>query len=194
MSIKDLIKKYAAPSNTMYIAMMVIGLALPWIIHDDFLNRILILTFFFIMFATSWNLLAYSGQASLGHAAFLGIGGFASTIVVKQGIMPFIGIFIGASLAAFVGLFLGIICVRLKEWFLGLVTFGFAIIMAAVVNESSVFIEAINQGLISFGLPGDLDPRMLGGSLGIYSPHIVSQSQYYYLFFFTMMGTILATI
>ncbi|TFH42374.1 MAG: branched-chain amino acid ABC transporter permease [ANME-2 cluster archaeon] len=193
MPINGLIKKCANISNMMYIAMLVIGLALPWFIHDNFLNRILILTFFFIMFATSWNLLAYSGQASLGHAAFLGIGGFASTMIVKQGITPVIGILIGASLAAFVGLLLGIICVRLKEWFLGLVTFGFAIIMAAVINESSVFINAINLALQSIGMAGNLDPHMFGGSLGIYSPHIVSQNQYYYLFFFTMMGTILVT-
>ena len=193
MTVREFIGRYAVSPYTAYLLLLIIGMALPLVITDDFFNRIIILTFFYIMFSTSWNLLAYSGQASLGHAAFLGIGGFASTILIINGVTPVLGVFSGALAASLVGLFLGIICVRLKEWFLGLVTFGFAIIMAAVVNELSVFIEAINGILSAVGLSGNMDPHMLGGSLGIYSPDIVSRAQYYYLFFFAMVGTILAS-
>ncbi|MGP8321968.1 MAG: branched-chain amino acid ABC transporter permease [Methanosarcinaceae archaeon] len=193
MDVKELIIKNAFSPYSGYILLVIIGLVLPLVITDDFFNRIIILTFFYIMFASSWNLLAYSGQASLGHAAFLGIGGFASTILIINGAPSVVGVIIGAVTASLVGLFLGLICVRLKEWFLGLVTFGFAIIMAAVINESSIFIEAFNGVLGSIGLSGSMDPYMLGGSLGIYSPDIVSRDQYYYLFFFAMVGTILAS-
>ncbi|MCL7475444.1 MAG: branched-chain amino acid ABC transporter permease [Methanosarcinales archaeon] len=193
MTVTEHVRRYAASVYPAYLLLVVIGLALPMVITDDFLNRIMVLTFFFIMFSTSWNLLAYSGQASLGHAAFLGIGGFTSTILIIHGVSSVVGVLIGALASSLVGLFLGIICVRLKEWFLGLVTFGFAIIMAAVVNESSVFIEGMNGLLGALGLSGNLDPHMLGGSLGIYSPNIVSRAHYYYLFFFAMVGTILAS-
>ncbi|HJH32404.1 MAG TPA: branched-chain amino acid ABC transporter permease [Methanosarcinaceae archaeon] len=193
MNAKELVRKYAVSPYSGYLLLVMIGLVLPLVITDDFFNRIIILTFFYIMFSTSWNLLAYSGQASLGHAAFLGIGGFASTILVINGASPVVGVLAGAVTASLVGLFLGIICVRLKEWFLGLVTFGFAIIMAAVINESSIFIEALNGVLATIGLSGNMNPDMLGGSLGIYSPDIVSRGQYYYLFFFAMVGTILAS-
>lgn len=184
------VKKLGASTYALYVIAMVIGLALPIVVTDDFVTRILILTYFYVMFASSWNLLAYSGQASLGHAAFLGIGGFASTILVKHGITPIIGVLGGAATAALVGLFLGVICVRLKEWFLGLVTFGFAIILAAVVNESAQFIEAFNAALSALGLPASLDPGMLGGSFGMYSPNIVAPGHYYYLFFLAMLGTV----
>lgn len=193
MQIKGLLRQSAKSPFILYILMVLIGLLLPLFITDDFTIRVLTLTFFYIMFAASWNLLAYSGQASLGHAAFLGIGGFASTIIVTKGISPIIGVFSGALTAAFVGLLLGIICVRLREWFLGLVTFGFAIIMAALVNESSIFINAINNIFDMIGISCSLDPNMLGGSFGIYSPHIVSPQHYYYLFLFTMVATILST-
>jgi branched-chain amino acid transport system permease protein len=193
MFIKALTGKFAASSYSSYIPLIVVGLILPAVIRDDFLIRVLILTYFFIMFSASWNLLAYSGQGSLGHAAFLGIGAFVSTIIVKYGIAPVIGILMGAASAATAGLFLGILCVRLREWFLGLVTFGFAIIMAALVNESSVFINAMNSLLSLLGSTSALDPNMLGGSFGIYSPHIVSSDMYYYLFLFAMTGTIMAT-
>ncbi|MGP8320193.1 MAG: branched-chain amino acid ABC transporter permease [Methanosarcinaceae archaeon] len=193
MDVKELINKHAVSSYSGYLLLVIIGLALPLVITNDFFNRIIILTFFYIMFSSSWNLLAYSGQASLGHAAFLGIGGFASTILIINGAPSVIGVFTGALTASLIGLLLGVICVRLKEWFLGLVTFGFAIIMAAVINESSIFIEALNGVLSTIGLSGNMNPDMLGGSLGIYSPDIVSRDQYYYLFFFSMVGTILAS-
>jgi branched-chain amino acid transport system permease protein len=193
MTITGLVRKYAVSVYSAYLLLVIIGLALPLVITDDFFNRIIVLTFFYIMFSTSWNLLAYSGQASLGHAAFLGIGAFASTILIINGVTPAVGVLVGALAASLVGLFLGVICVRLKEWFLGLVTFGFAIIMAAVVNESSVFIEGINGLFGAIGVSSSMDPHMLGGSLGIYSPDIVSRTQYYYLFFFAMLGTILAS-
>jgi len=192
MSVKELLGRSTKSPFIIYSLMVLIGLILPVVITDDFIIRILILTFFFIMFSASWNLLAYSGQASLGHAAFLGIGGFVSTIIVKEGISPIIGVFSGALIAAFVGLLLGIICVRLREWFLGLVTFGFAIIMVALINESSVFISAINNIFNMIGISCSLDPDMLGGSFGIYSPNIVSPEHYYYLFLFTMIATVLS--
>jgi len=193
MGVKELVRRYAVSPYSGYLPLVIVGLILPLVITDDFFTRIIVLTFFYIMYASSWNLLAYSGQASLGHAAFLGIGGFASTILIINGASPVVGVLTGALAASFVGLFLGIICVRLKEWFLGLVTFGFAIIMVAIVNESSVFIEALNGALGFIGLSGNIDSDILGGSLGIFSPDLVSRDQYYYLFFFAMVGTILAT-
>lgn len=193
MPVREVVRRFTDNAYSGYILLVLVCLALPLFIHDDFTNRILILTFFYIMFATSWNLLAYSGQASLGHAAFLGIGGFTSTIMVVKGISPIAAVIFGALAASMVGLFLGLLCVRLKEWFLGLVTFGFAIIMAAIVNESSVFFEGVNGVLDAAGLSGSLDPNMLGGSLGIYSPDIVPRDWYYYLFLFAMVGTILVS-
>ena len=114
MTITGLVRKYAVSVYSAYLLLVIIGLALPLVITDDFFNRIIVLTFFYIMFSTSWNLLAYSGQASLGHAAFLGIGAFASTILIINGVTPAVGVLVGALAASLVGLFLGVICVRLK--------------------------------------------------------------------------------
>ena len=193
MSVKELVRRYAISPYSAYLPLVIVGLLLPLVITDDFSIRIIVLTFFYIMYSSSWNLLAYSGQASLGHAAFLGIGGFASTILIINGASTVVGVLSGALTASLVGLFLGIICVRLKEWFLGLVTFGFAIIMVAIVNESSIFIGVFNSVISFIGFSGNIDPDILGGSLGIFSPDIVSRDQYYYLFFFAMVGTILVT-
>ncbi len=112
------------------IALLVISAAIPFITDSMFILNLLVLMLIFIIFASAWNLLAYSGQGSLGHAAFFGIGAYASTLIAAQsGISPFITIFLGAAVAAFIGILIGLTCVRLKEWFLAMVTFGFAIIV-----------------------------------------------------------------
>jgi branched-chain amino acid transport system permease protein len=112
------------------IAALAVALAIPFLTDSMFILNLLVLMLIFIIFASAWNLLAYSGQGSLGHAAFFGIGAYASTLIAaKSGMSPFITIFLGAAVAAVIGILIGLTCVRLKEWFLAMVTFGFAIIV-----------------------------------------------------------------
>ncbi len=109
---------------------LVIAITIPFATDSMFILNLLVLMLIFIIFASAWNLLAFSGQGSLGHAAFFGIGAYASTLIAaNSGMSPFITIFLGAAVAAFVGILIGLTCVRLKEWFLAMVTFGFAIIV-----------------------------------------------------------------
>jgi branched-chain amino acid transport system permease protein len=112
------------------LATLAAAIALPFLTDNMFIINLLVLMLISIIFASAWNLLAYSGQGSLGHAAFLGIGAYGSTLIAtKSGISPLVTIFLGAAIAAFVGILIGLTCVRLKEWFLAMVTFGFAIIV-----------------------------------------------------------------
>ncbi len=139
------------------VATLAIAAAFPFLSDSMFLLNLLVLMLISIIFASAWNLLAYSGQGSLGHAAFLGIGAYASTLIaIQSGISPFITIFLGATVAAFIGVLIGLTCVRLKEWFLAMVTFGFAIIVQALT--------------VSVLAP------MTGGWDGIASPRLVSPS------------------
>ena len=137
---------------------LVIAAALPFLSDSMFLLNLLVLMLIFIIFASAWNLLAYSGQGSLGHAAFFGIGAYASTLIAaKSGITPFITIFLGAAVAAFIGILIGLTCVRLKEWFLAMVTFGFAII----VQTLTVSVLAPVTG----GWDGIASPRLVSPSI-----------------------------
>lgn len=123
---------------------------------------VLIIMLIFIIFASSWNFLTYTGQGSLGHAAFFGIGGYISTLVtVKSGLIPYISIFIGGAAAAAVGLFIGIICVRLKEWFLAMVTFGFAIIIQVLVASQFASVTGGWDGVASAPLISSSIPNYL---------------------------------
>lgn len=122
---------------------------------------LMIIMLVFIIYASSWNFLIYTGQGSLGHAAFFGIGAYASTLIaVTYGLPPFLSIFLGGTFAAVAGLFIGLICVRLKEWFLAMVTFGFAIIMQTITVSLC--------GDVSGGWDGIASPRLISSTVSNY--------------------------
>ncbi len=127
-----------------------VSLIIPLILSDNYMLHILTLIVIFTIYASSWNLLASSGQGSLGHAAFLGIGGFTSSLLaINLGIPPIIGIFLAAALSAAIGFLIGITCVRLKAWFLAMVTFGFSIIASTLFSE----FDEVTHAILGFRTP-----------------------------------------
>ncbi len=133
-------------------------------IRDPFFLFVFTLIFIFAIYAASWNFLANSGQGSLGHAVFLGIGGFASAIIgsrlsttiiiaMRADTLP-IGtlsvllqisvILLGGLLSAGIGLLIGLACVRLKAWYLAMVTFGFSVIANTLSSQFDSLTNGIN--------------------------------------------------
>ncbi|MGD1004868.1 MAG: branched-chain amino acid ABC transporter permease [Methanoregulaceae archaeon] len=140
-----------------------VAMVAPFLSGNLYLLNILTLMLIFIIFASAWNLLAYSGQGSLGHAAFFGIGAYASTLIAaKSGLSPYFTIFLGAAVAAFIGILIGLTCVRLKEWFLAMVTFGFAIIVQTITVS---LITPITGGWDGIASPRLLSPEIPGYQL-----------------------------
>jgi branched-chain amino acid transport system permease protein len=125
--------------------------ALPLFVTSEYLiGQVFTVMIIFALYASSWNLLAFSGQGSLGHAAFLGIGGFsAALLATKLGVPPIAGLFVGGLIAAGIGFLVGLACVRLKAWFLAMVTFGFAVIAVTIVSQ----FDEIFGGMIGFATP-----------------------------------------
>jgi len=125
-------------------------LILPLFLSDPFLLHVLTLIAIFTIYASSWNLLASSGQGSLGHAAFLGIGGFVSSLLaINLGVPPIVGVFIGGAFSAGIGFLIGVTCVRLEAWFLAMVTFGFSVIAETLVSQ----FDEISHGILGFRTP-----------------------------------------
>lgn len=158
--------------------------------RNDFILLFVSNMLIFIIFSSSWNLLAYSGQGSLGHAAFLGLGGFTSTLIVaKLGLPPLISIFIGGTVSALLGLFVGLLVVRLREWFLAMVTFGIPVIIRTItvsdmksLKGEGFLVEKINMvvGKISSF------QEMLGGYDGLFPKSLVNRKTEIDLIFTTV--------
>ncbi len=144
----------------LFVAAVAIIMILPIFERNAFTLRILALVAVSTVYASSWNLLAYSGQGSLGHATFLGIGAFVSSLVaVNLGISAIVGLLVGGLFAAAIGFLIGLACVRLKAWFLAMVTFGSSVIAIAVISQ----FDNITHGTLGFP-----PPRIVPSGLPLY--------------------------
>lgn len=72
-------------------------------------------------------LMGYTGQISLGHAAFLAIGAYTHTIVYTKGAPLIVSVLIAALVAAVFGFLIGIPALRLKGPYLAIATLGFQV-------------------------------------------------------------------
>ena len=103
-------------------------------------------------------LIGYSGQVSLGHGAFLAIGGFAAALARIHYDAPIWLTFVVAVLAAAIGgALLGLAAARLSGPYLAGTTLALAIGLPSIANQFSIF--GGEQGItFDIGLP----PASLG--------------------------------
>ena len=120
--------------------MIAVALVAPLVAgpKNNYMMNILISYCYFGILAASLNLLiGYTGQMSLGHAAFMAIGGYAYAILNKTLGVHFLLAIIGAVAISFVcGLFIGLACSKLSTIFLAMTTSGFAkAVTITITNE-----------------------------------------------------------
>ena len=111
----------------MFLAAALLLVAVPFLGFSSYVMRMLILIGIYTILSTSLNLLTgFTGQVSLGHAAFYGIGAYSSALLATKLGMPFLfSSLLGAVIAAFFGFVLGLPTLRLNGSYLSIVTLGF---------------------------------------------------------------------
>jgi branched-chain amino acid transport system permease protein len=89
-----------------------------------------LLIFLFGYWGQCWNILGgYAGQLSLGHAAYVGVGAYTSTLLfVHFGVSPWVGMLAGAGISGLFGLVIGFLSFhyRLSGPYFALATIAFA--------------------------------------------------------------------
>lgn len=88
-------------------------LLFPLVAPGDWVNEGLFILYFAYL-GQCWNILGgYAGQPSLGHAAFFGVGAYtAAALHLHAGVSPFLGMWVGAALAAALSLPVGVLSFR----------------------------------------------------------------------------------
>jgi len=147
-----------------------LALTLPFWLTNPYFLHVVIMAGIFGVLALSLNLLlGYTGQLSLGHAAFFGIGAYTSallTLRLEWSVGPAV---VGAvALSALAGWLIGRVALKLRGAYFVLVTISFAGVVALV----SVNWMALTNGPL--GLPGVPAPELGPWSLR-------AKRAYYYL-------------
>ncbi len=147
-------------TTSRWFALAVLGLAvvLPFLMPSQYWLRVTVVAGIYAVLALGLNLIAgYTGQLSLGHAAFYGIGGYTSALLaLKLGVPFWVSVPVAGLFAGVFGLILGIPTLRLKGDYLAIVTIAFGELVRLVfLNWNS-----LTRG--PMGLPNIPKPTLFG--------------------------------
>jgi branched-chain amino acid transport system permease protein len=95
----------------------------------------------------------FTGQISIGHSAFFGIGGYATAILITEhGWSPGWTIYVGMLVAFLVGCVVGLPALRLKGIYLALVTLGVAVLFPQLMKwQKLAWLTNGARGINGFG-------------------------------------------
>jgi branched-chain amino acid transport system permease protein len=147
--------------------------SVPLWLRDSYLMNALITTGIFIIGAMSLNLLlGFTGQLSLGHIAFFGIGAYVSALtslgfdvglpggyrIVHEPWPPIAGFALAVVIAGLCGYFVGLLSFRVRGAYFVIVTISFAEVVRLValnwVELTQGPLALTNIPSIAIGLPG----------------------------------------
>ena len=166
---------------------LIVLLTVPLWLQDQYILHILITTGIFIIAAMSLNLLlGYTGQLSLGHVAFFGIGAYASALttlgfdidlfgfrVVHHPWPAIAGLLVGMIVAGISGYVIGRLSFKVRGAYFVIVTISFAEVTRLVALN---WVELTQGPLALTNIP----PYTLGfPGLGEYT--LWNKIAYYYL-------------
>jgi branched-chain amino acid transport system permease protein len=134
-------------------------LMLPLFVESTYILHMMVLIFINVIVGSAWNILGgYTGQYSVGHAAYFGVGAYTTMMLLQfRQVAPWIGIWAGAGAALVTALIIGSICFRLR---------GPYFVLASIAVAEIFRVSALNLKNITNGAEGilitELPPLKIG--------------------------------
>lgn len=158
---------------------LLVAVALPGILAGEpYLVYVLCLAGIYVVIVLGLDVLyGFTGQVSIGHAAFFGIGAYTTALLTTEyGWSPWATLPVSAISAGVVALLLAWPSVRLVHHFLALVTIGFAEIVRLAMLNLRGFTGG-HEGVSEIPIP-----RLAGVEFGTYERY------YFLVLFFVALG------
>lgn len=165
------------------IGLLVIFFVICPIVLDDYYLSIINLIAIAVVGALGLNiLLGYTGQISIGHAAFMSVGAYTAANLATKLDLPFwLSLPAGGAMAALIGVIVGMPSLRIKGLYLAIATLAAQFIIEWVINHT----PAISGGAqASIEVP---PPSLFGYELK-------SQRELYFFLMFFAALAIVATL
>lgn len=118
---------------SLYAALLLFCIALPWMIDDFFLGEATNVLIWAIAGLGLMLLTGQTGQVSLGHSAFMALGCYSCVLMMEAGV-PFLVAFVAAGIiTGIVGAIIAIPALRLHGVYLAIATLALAILADDIV-------------------------------------------------------------
>jgi branched-chain amino acid transport system permease protein len=115
-----------------YGALIVLLLLAPILFSEYWLAQLSFVLIYSIVGLGLMLLAGYTGQVSIGHAAFMGVGAYAQAYLTNHG-WPFpLALMVGIALSAIAGIIVGTPALRVKGIYLGIATLAFGFIVEEI--------------------------------------------------------------
>lgn len=129
------------------LALLVLAVLLfPSMAADPFILSVGVVIMSYAVLATSWNFVGgFTGYISLGHAAYSGLGGYATALfIIKADLNPWLALIAGAVLAAFLAIPIGIASLRVRGASFVIVSIALVLILQLVFQSWRSFTGGSN--------------------------------------------------
>jgi branched-chain amino acid transport system permease protein len=148
-----------------YLLSFIIALAYPILIKDPYYMHMAILIGIYILLAISLNLLlGYTGQLSLGHSAFFGVGAYVSSLLyLNLKIEMWFGIIAALIASGILGYIVAKIAFKLRGAYFVIMTIGIAEVLKLIglnwvdLTKGPMGLTDIGSPVISLGVLGRID-------------------------------------
>ena len=146
-----------------YLLLLLIALVIPFLSPNRYIFQIIILSCVWSIATLSLNLiLGYTGQASLAHGAFFGIGAYGVALMTLKGGLSFwVALPLSALIAAAVGFLIGLLTLRTKGSYFAISTLCFGVIIYIIAGSWIDFTGGYT-GIVGIPRPDSIPLPLIG--------------------------------
>ena len=128
------------------LALVAVVLAFPSMAPDPFILSVGVVIMSYAVLATSWNFVGgFTGYISLGHAAYSGLGGYATgLLIIHTGINPWLALLAGGVVVALLAVPIGIASLRVRGASFVIVSIALVLILLLVFQSWGSFTGGSN--------------------------------------------------
>ena len=132
-----------------YAVLALVLLLLPHVLPTYFVSQAIFVGIFCVAGLGLSVLTGYTGQLSLGHAAFMAIGAYAAIVLELAGVPFPLALLAAALIAAAAGLIVGLPALRLSGMYLAIATLAFAFIVEEAISRW----DSVTHGASGIAVP-----------------------------------------
>ncbi len=139
--------------------LVAVVLLFPSMASDPFILSVGVVIMSYAVLATAWNFVGgFTGYISLGHAAYSGLGGYATgLLIIKSDLNPWLALFVGALIVAILTVPIGIASLRVRGASFVIVSIALVLIMQLVFQSWRSFTGGSN----GLRIPRPFGPEVL---------------------------------